>query len=130
MLSNRLIVSENTVFTFLVRFSYNCIAFSVFCCNASSTLVCPSDITKSIVEATKTATEVAKNVDDASKGVKEIARSSNEASLGVQEISKNIQNINQAAGQAAEGANQTNNSAKEIAKLSAGVADIVSKFKI
>lgn len=98
--------------------------------NAGTVSNLVSDISKSILEATKTATEVAKNVDDAASGVKEIARSSNEASLGVQEISKNIQNINIASAQTAEGANKTNLSAKGLAELSSVIGNIVSKFKI
>ncbi len=88
------------------------------------------EIAKSTDEASRAASEVAKNVEETAHGVKEIARSAVEAAHGVQDISRNIQGISAASGQVASGAEQTNQSARELARLSAALNEIVKQFKV
>ncbi|CAN2039774.1 methyl-accepting chemotaxis protein [Candidatus Magnetomoraceae bacterium gMMP-15] len=93
-----------------------------------------SDLVKEIAdssdELSTTADESAKHVAEMASGASDIARSSNEAAIAVQDISKNIQGVSIAAKDTSESAIQTSNSAITLSELTAGIREIVSKFKL
>ncbi|HKK90657.1 MAG TPA: methyl-accepting chemotaxis protein [Desulfobacteraceae bacterium] len=94
----------------------------------SSQLV--SDIARSTDEANSTASEVARHVSELSDAVREVAKSSAEVANATTDISDNIQGISTASKETATGANQTNESASELARMASSMASLVQRFKM
>ncbi|MEA2061118.1 MAG: methyl-accepting chemotaxis protein [Thermodesulfobacteriota bacterium] len=94
----------------------------------SSQLV--SEIARSTDEANSTSAEVARHVAELSDAVREIAKSSTEVAKATNEISGNIQGISTASKETATGANQTNESAGELARMASSMAALVKRFKM
>ncbi|MBD3346534.1 MAG: hypothetical protein GF401_15880 [Chitinivibrionales bacterium] len=87
-------------------------------------------IVSAVEEQSSTVSEISGNVGGAGNASSEIARNVQESASGLTEISSNIQGINAAAGDTAKGVGHISDSARELAKLSAQLKDIVKQFKI
>jgi len=98
--------------------------------NAGESAKLVNEIANSTDETSTVASDVARHVDELSRGIKEVAQSSVEAARGVSDISQNVQGISTAAKETAVGANQTNESSTELAKMAASLSDVVKQFKL
>ncbi len=98
--------------------------------NAGESAKLVNEIANSTDETSTVASDVARHVDELSRGIKEVAQSSVEAARGVSDISQNVQGISTAAKETAVGANQTNESSTELAKMAAFLSEVVKRFKL
>lgn len=89
-----------------------------------------STIAAAVEEQSATTGEIAKTVQGVSSATAGLAKNVQEASKGATDVSSNIQGVSQAAQQVAGGATQTNASAKELAKMSERLKQIVNQFKV
>jgi methyl-accepting chemotaxis protein len=60
----------------------------------------------------------------------QIATAAEEQSAVAQEIDRNVTNIHQVAGKTADGATQTASASDELARLAAGMQQLVAHFKL
>lgn len=89
-----------------------------------------STIAAAVEEQTATTGEIAKTIQGVSSATAGLAKNVHEAAKGATQVSSNIQGVSQAAQQVAGGATETNASAKELAKMSDRLKQIVSQFKV
>ncbi|MFZ5807040.1 MAG: methyl-accepting chemotaxis protein [Verrucomicrobiota bacterium] len=89
-----------------------------------------STIATAVEEQSATTNEIAKTMSGISSATNELAKNVQEAAKGTNQVSSNIQGINQASQQVSSGATETNASAKELAKMSDRLREIVQQFKI
>lgn len=87
-------------------------------------------IVSSVEEQSATINEISKNMSGAGSASTEIARNVSESAKGLSEVSNNIQGVNSAAQSTAQGVAQLRNGAQELARLSAGLRNIVGQFKM
>jgi methyl-accepting chemotaxis protein len=101
-------------------------------------------ISKYVGEQTKASTEIASNVAQANIGAKrvasaigevakgngDIARNASEAARGASIVSHNVVGVEQSAKDGANGANQINQSANDLARLASDLKNILSQFRL
>ena len=87
-------------------------------------------IAKSILEVAKGTNDMSRNASEASQAANDVSHNASEAARAVREISSNIHGVSTATQQNTASAQQVNQAAAELQKISANLDRIVRRFRI
>ncbi|MCL1966305.1 MAG: methyl-accepting chemotaxis protein [Fibromonadales bacterium] len=89
-----------------------------------------NEIASNVAQASTGAKRVAAAIGEVAKGSRDIAHNSGEAARGAGVVSQNVAGITHSAKESAHGAEQINQSANELARLSSDLKNILGQFKV
>jgi methyl-accepting chemotaxis protein len=89
-----------------------------------------NEVSRNVQEAAKGVGEIARNINQLAAGTNDVARNAGEAAKGMNDVSKNVILVSSQAKNTTQGAGDTNNAAKELARLAERLQSAVKKFKL